>query len=128
MAQARYRTSDMAVQCRRAMRRKINMMRFAQRADLEETGDTTAAGNIGLQHVDRIGLEEAARVVTYINVFPGGDLHLVRRALAHQPQAWQIVRGDRLLEPANVRLRTSVREGQRLFHRQRAVGIDEQLM
>ena len=46
------------------MSRQIDVMRFAERANLQETGDTAAAGNIGLQHVDRIGFEKAAGVVT----------------------------------------------------------------
>ena len=88
------------------------MVGLAQRADLQEAGDAAAAGDVGLQHVDGVGLQHAPRVVGRIDVFAGGDIHAVRRAFAHEPQARQVVRGHRLLEPADIGIGAGVKEHQ----------------
>ena len=52
MAQPRHRAADVAVERRRAVAREIDVVRFAQRSDLQKTGDAAAAGHVGLQHID----------------------------------------------------------------------------
>ena len=76
-------------------------MRLAQRAGLQKAGDAAAARHIRLLHVDRAGRQHAAKIIERVAVLAGGDVHAGGRALAQQPQAVEIVGGDRLLEPGD---------------------------
>ena len=65
-------------------------------------GDPAAARDVGLQHVD--GRRAAARSRTAsVAVLARRDGHPGRRPLADAPQPREVVRGHRLLEPADVR-------------------------
>ena len=86
----------------------------------QEAGDAAAAGDVGLQHVDRAGLEQAPGVVEGVDVFAGGDVHGGRRAVAHSAQTGQIVGGHRLLEPADIVFRRAFGEAQRLLAAEKA--------
>ena len=87
VAQPRHSATDMTMHRRGAMGRQVDVMGFAQRSDLQETGDAAAACGVGLQNVDGVGLQHAARVVQGVSVFAGGDFDFARRAFAHQTQA-----------------------------------------
>ena len=89
---------------RAAVQRQRQAMRAAQRADAEELGDPGAAGDVGLEHVDRARFEHPPEVARVVAVLAGRDRHPGRRAVAEQPQALEVVGGDRLLEPAHLRL------------------------
>ena len=64
--------------------------------------------DVGLQHVDRPGLEHPAEVAQVVAVLAGRDLHPGRRASRTSAQALEVVGGDRLLEPASRRARRTV--------------------
>src|SRR5439155_1145953 len=66
-----------------------------------QLGDSPAAGDVCLHDVDRARLQHAPEVEEVVAVLPGGDLHAGRRPVAQQPQALQVIGGDRLLEPAD---------------------------
>ena len=107
---------------------EIDVMRLAEGADLEKARDAAAAGDVGLQHVHRFGLEQDPRIVEIVGIFAGGDGHAGRRAVAHQAETGRIVGGDRLLEPADIGLATRFDEAQRRLHRKSAVAVDEKLV
>ena len=83
--------------------------------------------DVGLQHIDRAGFQHAAGIVERVDVFAGGDIHRRRRPLAREPQARQIVRRDRLLEPADIGLAASLANRSACLNREGPVGVDEQL-
>jgi hypothetical protein len=56
---------------------------------------------IGLQHIDRTGLEHAPEAEGLVPVLTGRDFNLWRGAIPQQAQPFQIVARDRLLEPDN---------------------------
>src|SRR5438477_6533506 len=94
---------------------------------MEESADAAAAGRVGLEDIDCTGLEHAAEVPDVESVFSGGDVHSRWRAVAQEPEAFQIVRGNRLLEPAHTVFAKHRREIEGLLPRVRAVGVHEQL-
>ena len=70
----------------------------------------------------------ALEVGQLVAVLAGGDRHPAGRPVAQQPQALEVVGGDRLLEPAHVRLAAeALGELERLLARVGAVRVDEQL-
>ena len=73
------------------------------------------------------GLEHPAEVEQVVAVLAGGDVHAGRGAVAEQPQAVEVVGGDRLLEPGHAQLGESLGHGQGLLAAVGAVGVDEQL-
>ena len=72
-----------------------------ERRRLQEAGDAAAARGVGLQHVDRAGLEHAPEVRQVVAVLAGRDLHAGGRAVAQKPQPVEVVGRHRLLEPAS---------------------------
>jgi hypothetical protein len=68
-----------------------------------------------------------AEIVQIVAIFPGGDLHAGRRAVADQVQPFQVIGGDRLLEPDHAQAGEHVRQGQGLLARVGAVGVHEKL-
>src|SRR5205814_8771946 len=96
-------------------------------AGTEESADAAAASRVGLEDIDRAGLEHAAEVPDVESVFAGGDVHSRWRAIAQQPESVQIVRGNRLLEPAHTVLTKYGCEIEGLLPRVGAVGVHEQL-
>ena len=101
-------------------------MRLAQRSGLQKPGDASAAGGIGLQNVHRSRLQHAAKITGIIAILTGGDLHLCRRPVTHEAQSFQIIRRNRLFEPAHAVLRKTLGRGQRLLAAVGAVGVHEQ--
>ena len=102
-------------------------MGAAQPAHAEQLGDAGASSDVGLENVDRSGLEHPLEVDRVIAVFAGGDLHPGGRAVAQEPQAFEVVGGHGLLEPAHAGVvREAPREVERLLARVGAVGVDEQ--
>jgi len=69
---------------------------------LQKAGDARASCGVGLQHVYRAVFQHAAKIRRVVSIFAGGNLHPGRTAVAHQPQACQIVGRYRLLEPGDV--------------------------
>ncbi len=83
--------------------------RLAQRRGFQEAGDPAAAGGVGLEDVHGVRFEHPAEVAGVVAVLSRGDLHAGGRAVAQEAQAFQIVGGDRLLEPGNAAALKSVR-------------------
>ena len=87
MAQPRRGAGGVQVERRRAMARQVDVVRLAQRRDLQKAGDAAAARHVGLQHIDD-GRQQAAEIVEVVAVFAGGDVHArPARARPHQRQA-----------------------------------------
>ena len=76
------------------------MRRLTKRVRHEKAGDAGATCCVGLQNINRAGVEHAAEVTFVVSVFASGDLY-ARRALRRESNA---VRRDRPTRPA---LRTS---------------------
>ena len=68
-----------ALTLRRAVGGQSSSRASAQRADPHETGDTAAAGHVGLEAVDCAGVEHAPEVRQVVAVLAGGDVHARRR-------------------------------------------------
>ena len=85
MTQARRRTGDMQVQRWRTMSGQVDVVRIGERINPEKAGDTAATTDVGLHDVDGACVQHMAVIVGLIPVFPGCDLHAVRRAFADQP-------------------------------------------
>src|SRR5262245_26276994 len=62
VAEPRHGAPGVRVYARRGVRGQRQPERVAERARLEESGDATASGRIGLQHVYGAGLEHPAEV------------------------------------------------------------------
>ena len=108
------------------MRREIEVLRLAQCGNLQKTGDAAAACRVGLQDIHgRLG-EEATEIIEVVAILPGGDVHPSRRARPHQREPVDIVRAQRFLKPCNIVFRDALGQRQRVFRRERAIGIDEQ--
>ena len=113
---------------RPAVRGELERARLAERGDAQEPGDPLAAGDVGLQAVDRASLEHPLEVRQRVAVLAGSDLHPRRCPVADQAQTLEVVRADRLLEPAHIEALGGLeREPQRLLAAERAVRVDEQL-
>ncbi len=111
-----------------AVKRERHRSCAAQRSDAQQLSDARAPGDVGLEHVDRTGLEHAPEVERVVAVLARGDLHAGGGPIAHQPQALEIVGGHRLLEPAHAGVvREAPCEVERLLARVGPVGVDEQL-
>src|SRR5207247_1598961 len=94
---------------------------------LQEPGDSAAARDVELEAVDAAGLEEVERVTEDVDVLARRDLEPARPAFADEPQALEVGRAHRLLEPAHVPLgAVSLRPGERLLAAERAVRVDVQ--
>ena len=91
------------------------MKGLAQCCRLQEARDAEAARGIGLQHVDRTGLEHPAKIGGRVAILPGSDRHAGGRPVTHQPKPLEIVGGHRLLEPAHVMTGEALGQGQRLL-------------
>ena len=48
---------------------------------LQERGNAAAARDVGLLHIDRVGLQHMAQIVDGVAVFAGSDVHPGRRSL-----------------------------------------------
>ena len=103
------------------------IVRLAQRRNLQNPSHTAAARDIGLLHVDRAGSQHAPEVEHVVAILAGGDVHAGGGAVAHQPQAVEVIGGDRLFEPAHaVFIGENFRLPEGLLSRVRAIGIDVQ--
>ena len=100
-AAGRSRSAAWACSCGAQCSRERHLVASAERVDREQLGDPAAAGDVGLQDVDGAGGEHPLEVGGVVAVLAGRDLHPGRGAVAQQPQALEIVGGDRLLEPAH---------------------------
>src|SRR5205807_8742756 len=97
-----------------------------QAARGEKAGDPAAARDVGLEAVD--AAEQVAEVGRHVGVLAGRDLETGGRALAEEPQALEVRRADRLLEPAHVPLpRVALRPRERLLARESAARVDVEL-
>src|SRR6185312_10619274 len=85
---------------RRAVARERQCMNLSEAGDAQEPADPAAAGDIGLQAIDPS--EQIAEVGRNVRVLAGR--HLERRALADEPQAVELARAHRLLEPGHAPL------------------------
>jgi len=104
MAQARHGACDMEVQGRGAVAREIEVKGVDERAGGKETRDAAATRRICLLHVDSPGREHAAEIIEVVAVFAGRDHEPGRNARPHLSEPREIVGGDGLLEPSDVRL------------------------
>src|SRR6202034_1790320 len=104
----------------------IDVMRFAQRADLQKAGHAPAPRDVRLQDVDSVRLEHSPRIVQRVNILARGNFHLRGRAAPHQTQAGKIIRGHRLLEPPDVRGGAFSGDVKGLLDGEGTIGIDEQ--
>ena len=100
---------------------------LAQGGHAEEVGDARAARGVRLQDVHRARVEHALEVGQVVAVLAGRDLHARGRAVAQEPQPFEVVRGDRLLEPRHAVGGEALGQPQRFLARVGAVGVDEQL-
>ncbi len=119
------RAGDVQMQSRRSVRRQRQLEGVAQRVGHEEPGKARAARGVRLQHVGSTPQHQLAEVAHVVGVFARRHLDRGRHPVAHQAHALDVVRGHRLLEPADAERRASLGEGQRLLARQGAVGVDE---
>ena len=103
------------------------MSRLRKCGDLQETGDTAATGYIRLEYVDGAVRKKVTGIVERKDIFTRRDLQPCRCLAPNSVQTCWIVRGDRLLEPANVQVLCQRREAQCLLYSERAIGIDKQL-
>ncbi len=55
---------------------------FAQRADLQETGDAAATGGVGLENIHGACLEHASEIEEVVAILTGGDIHAGRGAVS----------------------------------------------
>src|SRR3954463_4030367 len=96
--------------------------------DLEQAGDTAAAGDVRLQAVHRACLEQVPEVGEHVAVLPRSDLEPAGARLPQEPQSGEVGRGDRLLEPGDPPF-TAVATGpaERLFPVECSVRVDEEL-
>ena len=125
IAQSRDRAGDMQMQRRRAMSGQIDVKSLADGGDLQECGHAAAPRHIGLLHVHRASFEHLADIRDRVGVFARRDIHFNRGLLANRPKPTQIVRRNRLLEPADILICEMRGERQRLFDRVSAICIDE---
>src|SRR6185437_14042928 len=127
MAKAWCSTAQMPVKRGRAVSRKISVVCFAQRGGLQKSGYAAAPRGVRLLHVNCAGFQHSAEVPKCIAIFAGRYLHGRRGVLAHLSQPLDIVRRNRLLEPAHVLARgEDVRQILGLLAAIGAVCIDEQ--
>lgn len=119
--------ADVGVQLRGAVGGERHLEGIAQDGDFEEAGVSAAAGGVGLQAIDRAGGEHSAEIFGGVAIFAGGDVHAGWAAVAHQAQAFQIIRGAGFFEPGDVEfIGEELRHRQGLFAGVAAVGIDEE--
>ena len=69
-----------------------------ERADLHQLADAAAPVGVGLDHVDRLGLEQLQEAPAGVLVLPGGDRHAA--GAADRRQVADAVGRHRLLQPA----------------------------
>src|SRR5579859_1503816 len=84
--------ANMQVHCRSSVRRERHAIRLAQSGSFQEAADACTASRIGLQHIYRAGIEHSAEIPRIVAVLSGGDLHRRWSAVAHEPQALEIIR------------------------------------
>ena len=100
--------------CRRAVRRHVELVRMRDGGGLEQAGDAAAARDVGLEAVDRRC--HPLEVRQHVAVLAGGDLDARRRVVAQKREAFEVVGRDRLLEPLHGELaRVHVRPFERLL-------------
>jgi len=99
---------------------------LAQCGDLHKAGNAATARHVGLQHLDRGQREQAAKIVEVVAILAGSDIQPGGGTRPHQRQPGNIIGADRLLEPSDVVFGKVLGQGQGLFRREGAVGIDEQ--
>ena len=107
------------------MRREIHPAGLAEGGHLQEPRNPRASRSVGLEHVHR--LKHPAEVVEVVTVLAGGNLHARGGVISDQTQPFEIVGGDRLLEPNHAEVRELFGEAQRLLAGVGAVGVHEQL-
>src|ERR1041385_832450 len=115
-----------SVQRRRGVRGEWKIMRLAERGDLEEASNASAARHVCLEHVDSAGGEHALKIENVIAVLARSDLHSGGSAVTQKAKAFKIVRGDRLFKPSDIEMGKSLCLSQRLLARVSPVGIDKQ--
>lgn len=80
----------------RAMCRKIDAARVAQRTDPFERRDPATPGDVDLQAVDGSGVEHALEIRQIPAVLPRCDVDAARRSITQHTQAFEVVGGQRL--------------------------------
>ena len=81
------------------------MPRRAQCRHVEEAAHPFAAGDVGLQAVDGVVVEQLRERCERVAVLACSDLERCRGVLTHEAKAVEVVRADRLLEPGDSELR-----------------------
>src|SRR5665811_559801 len=120
------RTADRHVDRWRTMGRERQRARPAQRPDTQELAESGAAGRVGLEDVDCACLKHPPEVRQVVAVLARGDRHPRRPSIADLAEPVQVVRGNRLLEPADTEVGEPLGESQGLLALVRAIGIDEE--
>src|SRR5438309_2535452 len=107
------------------VRRKRDVMRFAQCRSLKKSGNSAAAGCIRLQNVNSSSAKHSLKVSGVVAVFTCGNFHTGRRSIAQQSQPCKIVGGNGLLEPTYIQIREFFRLRQSLFSAVSSIRIDK---
>src|SRR5450759_4729195 len=117
--------SDMGVQVRAAVPGNVQAVGGRDCRDPHPFGDAAAAGDVGLQAVDRAGRAHPAEVVQVVAVFAGG--YVGCDCVADLAEPVEVVGGDGFLEPPHVQVSGGAGDADRLLAVVAAVGVDEQL-
>jgi hypothetical protein len=119
--------THMRVQGGSSMRRQRQMVRLAQRGNLEKAGDAAAARGISLHYVHGAGFEQASKIEEIVAIFTGCNLHSSRHPMTQEPQSFEIVGGNWFFKPANARLFESFSLRERLLAGVSAVCVHKEL-
>jgi hypothetical protein len=118
-------SGDVGVQVRRAVAGDLQAARGRDGGDALPLGDAAAAGDVGLQAVDRLGVHHPGEVDQVVPVLARGDVG--RHLVADLAQPVEVVGADRLLEPGHVLVRQRTGDPHRLLAAVAAVGVHVQL-
>jgi len=119
-------TTSVQMNTGRGVGREGQSERVAQGGRLHKASDAGAAGGIRLEDIHCPRLEHAAEIGQIIAILASGNFHSGRDALTQEVQAFEILRGDWLLKPTNVKLREYLRLPEGFLARVGAISVDEQ--
>src|SRR6185437_2498549 len=124
---SRCRAAEVHVDGWGSVGRKRKMMGLAQCCCLKKTRDASAAGRVRLQYVHGASVEHPPKIACVISIFPSGNVHSRRSAIAQQSQAFKVIRRNRLLKPADTQVSELLSLQERLFSAARSIRIHKQL-
>jgi hypothetical protein len=109
------------------VRRKRDVVRFAERGRLKKSRDTAAAGCVCLQYIHSPCLQHATKIAGIVTILTSRDVHARWTSIAEQPQSREVIGRYGLFEPTNIQICELLSLVERLLSAVSAVGVDEEL-